>query len=94
MPSNCLYTQTGCSPLSWACESGLSEVAQLLINKGANLDIMDKVSFHNEKKLFNTARCTITTHVNIKVIHVPFNCVYKDWKHSFYTVLVNMISVM
>ena len=52
MPSNCLCTQTGRSPLSWACESDLSEVAQLLINKGANLDIMDKVSFHNEKKIY------------------------------------------
>ena len=32
-----LYThRTGRTPLSWACESGLSDVAQLLINKGAS----------------------------------------------------------
>ena len=45
VPSNCLSTQTGRTPLSWACENGLSDVAQLLINKGANVDIMDKVSY-------------------------------------------------
>ena len=39
-----LYTQGGCTPLSLACESGLSDVAQLLINKGASFDVTDEVS--------------------------------------------------
>ena len=41
-----LYTQLGCTPLSWACESGLSDVAQLLINKGASFDVTDIVSYY------------------------------------------------
>ena len=36
-----LYTQAGRTPLSWACERGLSDVAQLLINKGASFDVTD-----------------------------------------------------
>ena len=47
----CIYTQTGGTPLSWACYRGLSDVAQLLINKGANMDVTDKVSCHNKNKL-------------------------------------------
>ena len=39
-----MYTQTGRTPLSWACVRGLSDVAQLLINKGASLDVIDQVS--------------------------------------------------
>ena len=34
-----LYTQTGHTPLSLACARGLSDVAQLLINKGASFDV-------------------------------------------------------
>ena len=34
------------TPLSWACGSGLSDVAQLLINKGASFDVTDKVSYY------------------------------------------------
>ena len=45
----CLCTQTGRTPLSLACENGLSDVAQLLINKGANMDVTDKVSYYNKK---------------------------------------------
>ena len=41
-----LYTQFGRTPLSWACESGHSDVAQLLINKGASFDVTDKVSYY------------------------------------------------
>ena len=40
-----LYTQDGRTPLSWACKSGLSDVAQLLINKGASFDVTDIVSY-------------------------------------------------
>ena len=47
----CIYTQTGHTPLSWACYSGLSDVAQLLINKGANIDVTDEVSYHNKNIL-------------------------------------------
>ena len=41
-----LYTQLGRTPLSWACGSGLSDVAQLLINKGASFDVTDGVSYY------------------------------------------------
>ena len=40
-----IYTQTGRTPLSSACESGHSDVAQLLINKGASFDVTDIVSY-------------------------------------------------
>ena len=41
-----LYTQDGLTPLSLACGSGLSDVAQLLINKGASFDVTDEVSYY------------------------------------------------
>ena len=41
-----LYTQLGCTPLSWACGSDLSDVAQLLINRGASFDVTDIVSYY------------------------------------------------
>ena len=41
-----LYTQDGRTPLSWACRSGHSDVAQLLINKGASFDVTDEVSYY------------------------------------------------
>ena len=41
-----LYTQFGCTPLLLACGSGLSDVAQLLINKGASFDVTDGVSYY------------------------------------------------
>ena len=41
-----LYTQTGHTPLFRACESGLSDVAQLLINKGASFNVTDRVSYY------------------------------------------------
>ena len=41
-----LYTQTGRTPLLLACESGLSDIAQILINKGASFDVTDKVSYN------------------------------------------------
>ena len=31
-------------PLLFACARGLSDVAQLLINKGASIDVKDEVS--------------------------------------------------
>ena len=39
-----LYTQNGRTPLSLACVRGLTDVAQLLINKGASFDVTDEVS--------------------------------------------------
>ena len=47
----CIHTQTGRTPLSRVCENGLSDVAQLLINKGANINVTDEVSYHNKNKL-------------------------------------------
>ena len=41
-----MYTQNGHTPLSWACVCGLSDVAQLLINKGASFDETDRVSYY------------------------------------------------
>ena len=41
-----LYTQHGRTPLSWACVRGHSDVAQLLINKGASFDVTDEVSYY------------------------------------------------
>ena len=41
-----LYTQTGRTPLLLACESSLSDVAQLLINNGASFDVTDRVSYY------------------------------------------------
>ena len=41
-----LYTKDGCTPLSWACICGHSDVAQLLINKGASFDVTDRVSYY------------------------------------------------
>ena len=42
-----LYTQDGRTPLLLACGSGLSDVAQLLINKGASFDVTDEVSCYS-----------------------------------------------
>ena len=47
----CIYTQTGHTPLSRACFCCLNDVAQLLINKGANFNVTDKVSYHNNNIL-------------------------------------------
>ena len=41
-----LYTQFGRTPLLLACEKGLSDVAELLINKGASFDVTDRVSYY------------------------------------------------
>ena len=41
-----MYTQGGRTPLSLACIRGLSDVAQLLINKGASFDMTDEVSYY------------------------------------------------
>ena len=41
-----LCTQLGRTPLLLACENGHSDVAQLLINKGASFDITDRVSYN------------------------------------------------
>ena len=50
-----LYSQFGRTPLSWACESGLSDVAQLLINKGASFDVTDRVSYYFYLNNLNSA---------------------------------------
>ena len=41
-----LYTQDGRTPLLLACGSGHSDVAQLLINKGASFYVTDRVSYY------------------------------------------------
>ena len=47
--------RVGCTPLSLACVSGLSDVAQLLINKGASLDVTDEVSYYFYMNNLNSA---------------------------------------
>ena len=42
------YIQIGWKPLLSACAGGLSDVVQLLINKGASIDVTDRVSLRNE----------------------------------------------
>ena len=42
----CIYTQTGRTPLILGCYGGHSDVAQLLIDKGANMDVTDEVSYN------------------------------------------------
>ena len=42
-----LYTQDGRTSLLLACARGHSDVAQLLINKGANFDVIDRVSYYS-----------------------------------------------
>ena len=39
------YIQEGYTPLLLACLNGLSDVAQLLINKGASMDVKNEVSY-------------------------------------------------
>ena len=39
------YIQEGYTPLLVACLNGHSDVAQLLINQGASMDVTDKVSY-------------------------------------------------
>ena len=41
-----LYTQYGCTPLLLACERGHSDIAQLLINRGASFNVTDEVSYY------------------------------------------------
>ena len=38
------YIQRGRTPLLCACAGGHSDIAQLLINKGASIDVADEVS--------------------------------------------------
>ena len=41
-----LCIQDGHTPLLLACERGLRDVAQLLINKGASFDVTNGVSYY------------------------------------------------
>ena len=41
-----MYTQGGRTPLLLACGNGHSDVAQLLINKGASFNVTDRVSHY------------------------------------------------
>ena len=41
-----LYTQDGHTPLLLTCIHGHSDVAQLLINRGASFDVTDDVSYY------------------------------------------------
>ena len=67
-----LYTQGGHTSLSLACENGLSNVAQLLINKGASFDVTDEVSYYLYINNLNSAShfviyLTVRTCVNVNI---------------------------
>ena len=67
-----LYTQFGCTPLSLACENGLSDVAELLINKGASFDVTDGVSYYFYINNLNSAShlviyLAVRTCVNVNI---------------------------
>ena len=64
----CIYTQTGHTPLSLACFCCLSDVAQLLINKGANIDVTDEVSYH-KKNILNIYDVT-ALHIDMLLQHM------------------------
>ena len=49
----CICTQTGHTPLSWACYRGHSNVAQLLINESANNDVTNEVSYLNKNNIMS-----------------------------------------
>ena len=44
--------QNGCTLLSAACAGGLSDVAEFLINKGAPIDVTDRVSYSISKQMY------------------------------------------
>ena len=67
-----MYTQNGHTPLLLACEKGLSDVAQLLINKGASFDVIDEVSYYFYINNLNSAShfviyLTVRRCVNINI---------------------------
>ena len=64
----CICIQTGHTPLSLACFCCLSDVAQLLINKGANIDVTDNVRYHN-KNIFNIYDVT-DLHIDMLLQHM------------------------
>ena len=83
VPSKCLYTQYGRTPLSWACENGLNDIALLLIDKGADMDVTDEVSYHNESKLnrschliASTCRYAIKVYANPKKHTLVVKCMH------------------
>ena len=55
--------QEGCTLLSAACAGGLSDVAQFLINKGAPIDVTDRVSY-------NKANVLVLIHVQYMYVSV------------------------
>ena len=80
-----LYTQYGHTPLLLACDRGLSDVAQLLINKGASFDTAHKVSYYLYMNNLNSGShfviyFTVRTCVNIKIF---LFFVHTVWTNSF-----------
>ena len=42
---NCTYSQTGATPLFWAAQEGYIQIAEMLLNAGASVDLADEVRF-------------------------------------------------
>ena len=67
-----LYTQLGRTPLSLACAHGLSDVSQLLINKGTSFDVTDGVSYYLHLNNLNSVShfviyFTVRASVNVNI---------------------------
>ena len=81
-----LYTQNGRTPLSLACVHGLSDVAQLLINKGANFDVTDRVSYYFYISNLNSANHFVIYFYSenmCECYHLFLLFVHTEWTHSF-----------
>ena len=81
-----LYKQDGRTPLLLACVRGLSDVAQLLINKGASFNVTYGVSYYFHINNLNTASnfviyLTVRTCVNVNIFSYFF--LHTEWMHSF-----------
>ena len=67
-----MYTQNGHTPLSLAYACGHSDVAQLIINKGASFDVTDTVGYYFYINNINSAShfviyLTVRTCVNVNI---------------------------
>ena len=58
-----LTLQYGRTPLLWACEKSLGDVAQILIKKGATVDVVDEVCFYVKQYLYQKCRKVLEIYV-------------------------------
>ena len=89
-----LYIQSGWTPLLSACAGGHSDVAQLLINKGASVDVMNEVSNCNKATFFFTKLDLFHFPVQYGFINVlvfidsyVYYVFHAEWTHTFVSCL-------